>query len=175
MTKTYDNAIRTGKEFLGQVVTTVYTGKTTYSVLSGGNAGTYMTVLDTSITPTASNSKIRVDLNITGEFHHNMIFRVSRSIDGGAETEVVRNDDANYWSGWGVVNYDANDASTAFTNHYICIDSPNTTSTVEYHFMIQSAGIATRSIYLNRTQNSTGAANYENGVSQAMLTEILVV
>jgi hypothetical protein len=26
-----DNAIRTGKEFLGQVVTTVYTGKTTIS------------------------------------------------------------------------------------------------------------------------------------------------
>ncbi len=174
MTKTYDNATRIEKE--GQVVTTVYTGKTTYSVLGGGNAGTYMTVLDTSITPTASNSKIRVDLNITGEFHHNMIFRVSRSIDGGAETEVVRNDDANYWSGWGLINYDANDhASTAWTNHYICLDSPNTTSTVEYHFMIQSAGVAARSIYLNRTQNSAGQANYENAVSQAILTEILVV
>ena len=175
MTKTYDNAIRTGKEFLGQVVTTVYTGKTTYSVLSGGNAGTYMTVLDTSITPTASNSKIRVELNISGEFHQDMIFRVYRSIDGGAETEVVRNDDANYWSGWGLINYDTNHASTGFTNHYMYVDSPSTTSTITYRFMIQSAGVAARSIYLNRTQSSTGAANYENGVSQVILTEILVV
>lgn len=173
MTKTYDNAIRTRKE--GQVVTTVYTGKTTYSVLSSPNAGTYMTVLDTSITPTASNSKIRVELNISGEFHHDMIFRVSRSIDGGAETEVIRNDDTNYWSGWGLINHDSNHVSTGWTNHYICLDSPNTTSTVEYHFMIQSAGIATRSIYLNRTQASTGQLNHENGVSQAILTEILVV
>ena len=110
MTKTYDNAIRTGKEFLGQVVTTVYTSNTTYSVGGPGVAGTYMAVLDTSITPTASNSKIRVELNISGEFHQDMIFRVYRSIDGGAETEVVRNDDANYWSGWGLINYD--------TNHY---------------------------------------------------------
>ena len=173
MTKTYDNAIRTEKA--GQVVTTVYTGKTTYSVAGPGNAGTYMTVLDTSITPTASNSKIRVELNISGEFHHDMIFRVSRSINGGAETEVVRNDDANYWSGWGLINYDTNHASTGFTNHYICLDNPNTTSTVEYHFMIQSASVAARSIYLNRTQLSAGQAGYENAVSQVILTEILVV
>ena len=51
MTKTYDNAIRTGKEFLGQVVTNVYTSKIIYSVASGGQTGTYMAVLDTSITP----------------------------------------------------------------------------------------------------------------------------
>ena len=175
MTKTYDNAIRTGKEFLGQVVTTVYTGKITYYVLAPPNAGTYMTVLDTAITPTATNSKIRVELNISGEFHNDMIFRVSRSIDGGAETEVVRNDDTNTWSGWGLLPYDNNNSSTGFTNHYICFDSPNTTSTVEYHFMIQSASVAARDIYINRTQNSAGQAGYENAVSQAILTEILVV
>jgi len=174
MTKTYDNAIRTGKEFLGQVVTTVYTGKTTYSVASGGQTGTYMAVLDTSITPTASNSKIRVELNLSGEFHQDAVFKLYRSI-GGVETEVIRNDDTNYWSGWGLINYDTDHASTAWTNHYIYVDSPNTTSTITYRFMIQSAGVAARSIYLNRTQNSTGQANYENAVSQAILTEILVV
>ena len=174
MTKTYDNAIRTGKEFLGQVVTTVYTGKTTYSVSGGGTTGTYIAVLDTSITPTASNSKIRVELNLSGEFHQDMVFKLFRSI-GGVETEVIKNDDTNYWSGWGLINYDANHSSTAWTNHYIYVDSPNTTSTITYRFMIQSAGVAARSIYLNRTQNSTGAANYENAVSQAILTEILVV
>lgn len=174
MTKTYDNAIRTGKEFLGQVVTTVYTSNTTYSVGGPGVAGTYMAVLDTSITPTASNSKIRVELNISGEFHHDMVFKLYRSV-GGVETEVIRNDDTNYWSGWGLVNYDADQASTGWTNHYMYVDSPSTTSTITYRFMIQSASVAARSIYLNRTQASAGQAGYENAVSQAMLTEILVV
>ncbi len=174
MTKTHNNAIRTGKEFLGQVVTTVYTGTTTYAIGNGGVTGTYIAVLDTSITPTASNSKIRVELNISGEFHNDTVFRLFRSV-GGVETEVVRNDDSNYWSGWGLVNYDTNNASTGWTNHYIYVDSPSTTSTITYRFMIQSAGVAARSIYLNRTQNSAGAANYENAVSQAILTEILVV
>ena len=174
MTKTYDNAIRTGKEFLGQVVTSVYTGKTTYSVLASPDVGTYMTVLDTAITPTATNSKIRVELNISYECDWNSVFRVSRSINGGAETEVVRNDDSNYWSGWGLIPYDNNNASTPVTNHYICFDSPNTTEEVEYHFMIQSSNVA-MTLYLNRTVASAGAAAYENAVSQAILTEILVV
>lgn len=172
MTKTHDNAIRTEKA--GQVVTTVYTGKTTYSVLSGGNAGTYIAALDTTITPTASNSKIRVELNISCEGDWNSIFRLSRSIDGGAETEVVRNDDNNYWSGWGFINYDVNNASTPFTNHYIYVDSPNTTSPITYRFMIQASNLA-MVLYLNRTVASAGAAYYENAVSQAILTEILVV
>ena len=174
MTKTYDNAIRTGKEFLGQVVSTVYTGKTTYSVATAGQTGTYIAVLDTSITPTASNSKIRVELNISGEFHNDLVFRLFRSI-GGVETEVVRNDDTNYWSGWGLVNYDSNNASTGWTNHYIYVDSPSTTSPITYRFMIQSGGVAAQTIYLNRTKNAAGQANYENAVSQAILTEILVV
>ena len=41
--------------------------------------------------------------------------------------------------------------------------------------MVQSAGVAARNIYVNRPQNSAGQANYENAVSQAILTEILVV
>mgnify|MGYP001388587134 CR=1 FL=1 len=96
-------------------------------------------------------------------------------VDGFNIAKVIKNDDTNYWSGWGLINYDADNASTAWTNHYIYVDSPNTTSTITYRFMIQSASVAARSIYLNRTQASAGQAGYENAVSQAMLTEILVV
>lgn len=175
MTKTYDNAIRTGKEFLGQVVTNVYTGKTTYSYATAGQTGTYIAVLNTSITPTESNSKIRVELNISFEVHHNTIFRLFRSVNGGVDTEVVRNDDTNYWSGWANHSYDNNDSSTMDSKHYIYVDSPNTTSTVEYKFMIQSGGNSAGTFYLNRTFNSAGQQYYENAVSQAILTEILVV
>ena len=173
MTKTYDNAIRTQKE--GQVVTTVYTGKTTYSYPTAGQTGTYIAVLNTSITPTESNSKIRVELNISFEVHHNTIFRLFRSVNGGADTEVVRNDDTNYWSGWANHSYDNNNSSTMDSKHYIYVDSPNTTSTVEYKFMIQSGGAVAGTFYLNRTVASAGAAGHENAVSQAILTEILVV
>lgn len=175
MTKTYDNAIRTGKEFLGQVVSTVYTGKTTYSYATAGNTGTYISVLNTSITPTSLNSKIRIELNISFEVHHNTLFRLFKSVNGGTDTEVVRNDDTNYWSGWANHGYDANNASTPDSRHYVYVDSPNTTSTVEYKFMIQSSGNTAGTFCLNRCFNSTGAANYENAVSQAILTEILVV
>ena len=156
-----------------QVIHKVYTGKTTYSVATAGQAGTYIAVLDTAITPTKTSSKVRVEFNISFEIHQDTIFRLFRVI-GGTTTEVRRNDDGNYWSGFAYPGYDANNASTPRTNHYIYIDSPNTTSAVTYRMMIQSAGVAAQTFFLNRTISSAGAANYENAISQCILTEIPV-
>ena len=156
-----------------QVIHKVYTGKTTYSVPTAGSAGTYIAVLDTAITPTKTSSKVRVEFNISFEVHQDTIFRLFRVI-GGTTTEVRRNDDGNYWSGFAYPGYDANNASTPRTNHYIYIDSPNTTSAVTYRMMIQSAGVGAQTFFLNRTISSTGAANYENAISQCILTEIPV-
>lgn len=156
-----------------QVVSTVYTGKTTYSVATAGSTGTYIAVLDTAITPTKTSSKVRVEFNISFEVHHDTIFRLFRVI-GGTTTEVRRNDDGNYWSGFAYPGYDVDNGSTPRTNHYIYIDSPNTTSAVTYKLMIQSAGVGATTLYLNRTVGSTGGANHENAISQCILTEIPV-
>ena len=154
-----------------QVVHKVYTGKTTYSVPTAGQTGTYIAALDTTITPTRSANKIRVEFNMSFEVHHDTVLRLFRVING-ATTEVVRNGDGNYWSGFAYPGYDADNGSTPRTNHYIYIDSPNTTSAITYRLMIQSGGIGATTFYLNRPINSTGAANYENAISQCILTEI---
>ena len=105
------------------------------------------------------------------EVHHDTVLRLFRVING-ATTEVARNGDGNYWSGFAYPGYDADNGSTPRTNHYIYIDSPNTTSAITYRLMIQSGGIGATTFYLNRPINSTGAANYENAISQCILTEI---
>ena len=156
-----------------QVVSTVYTGKTTYAFATAGTLGTYIAVLDTTITPTKTSSKVRVEFNLTFECHQDTVFRLWRVING-ATTEVVRNSDTNYWSGFAVIPYDANNASTVDTNHYVYIDSPNTTSAVTYRLMIQSGGVGANTLYLNRSVSADGQQNYENGVSQCILTEIPV-
>lgn len=156
-----------------QVVHKVYTGKTTYAFATAGQTGTYIAALDTTITPRRTSSKIRVEFNISFEVHHDTIFRLFRVI-GGTTTEVQRNNDGNYWSGFAYPGYDVDNGSTARTNHYIYIDSPNTTSAVTYRMMIQSGGIGATTFYLNRAVGAAGQANYENAISQCILTEIPV-
>jgi len=155
----------------GQVVHNVYTARTTYSVPTAGQTGTYIEVLDTSITPTRSTNKIRVEFNMSFEVHHDTILRLFRVING-VTSEVVRNNNGNYWSGFAYPGYDVDNGSTARTNHYIYIDSPNTTSAITYRLMIQSGGVGATTFYLNRPVGSAGAANYENAISQCILTEI---
>ena len=154
-----------------QVVHKVYTGKTTYSVPTAGQTGTYIEVLDTIITPTKTSSKVRVEFNMSFEVHHDTILRLFRVING-VTSEVVRNNNGNYWSGFAYPGYDVDNGSTARTNHYIYIDSPNTTSAITYRLMIQSGGVGATTFYLNRPVGSAGAANYENAISQCILTEI---
>ena len=156
-----------------QVVTNVYTGKTTYSIPTAGQTGNYITVLDTAITPSRTSSKIRVEFNISFEVHHDTVFRLFRVING-TTTEVRRNDDGNYWSGFAYPGYDVDNNSTPRTNHYIYIDSPNTTSAVTYRLMLQSGGVGGGTFYLNRALAGAGSANLENAISQCILTEIPV-
>lgn len=156
-----------------QCVSTVYTGKTTYSVATAGQTGTYIAVLDTTITPTKTSSKVRVEFNMSFEVHHDTILRLYKVV-GGTTTEVRRNNDGNYWSGFAYPGYDVDNNSTPRTNHYVYIDSPNTTSAITYRLMIQSGGVGAQTFYLNRTVGSTGAQNHENAISQCILTEIPV-
>jgi len=155
-----------------KVAHAVYTGKTTYAIPTAGQAGTYVDVLDTTITPSATSSRIRIDFDITYEVANDTVWRLFRVING-VTTEVVRNDDGNYWSGFAVNMYDTNNSSTGVTNHFGYLDSPNTVLPVTYRIMIQSGGVAASTLFLNRTFASAGAANYENGISQCILTEVL--
>lgn len=155
----------------GTILQTVYKkvdSKSTYSVATAGQTGTYIAVLDTTITPTSTSSKILINYNLTYEVHNDTVFRLFR---GG--TEILRNStDGNYWAGWKLPGHDANTDSTPWTNHLMDIDSPNTTSAVTYRLMIQSGGVGAVTFYLNRAQGSAGQANYEVGTSSVILQEL---
>lgn len=160
---------------VGHVLQTVYKkvdSKSTYSVPTAGQTGVYIAVLDTTITPTSTSSKILINFNITYEVHNDTVFRLYRVI-GGTATEILRNStDGNYWAGWKLPGHDANTDSTPWTNHLMDIDSPNTTSAVTYRLMCQSGGVGAVTFYLNRAQGSAGQANYEVGTSSVVLQEL---
>jgi len=149
-------------------------GKTTYSVATAGQTGTYISDLNATITPRSSGSKILVNYCLCFECVHDTIFKLFRSI-GGTDTEIGTNvNDANYWSGIWYPGYDADNSSTPRTNQMSYLDSPNTTSAITYKLMIQSAGTGAFTYYQNRPIGSAGQASYEVGISQVFLQEISV-
>ena len=134
--------------------------------------GSFITSLDTIITPKYSTSKILVQMNLTYEVHWDTVFILYR--DGNP---IGRNTlDLNYWSGTWLPGHDADNASTPWTNHFMFLDSPGTTAATTYRLMIQSAGLAgtqaARTFYLNRSYSSVGASIYEVAGSTVLLQEI---
>jgi len=129
-----------------------------------------LAVLDTSITPTASDSKILVTFSICGEGHWQSVFRLFRD-----DTEIGRSrQNSGQWSGFKPMNYDANIDSTPGNHHFVFADTPNTTSSISYNLRISESVNSNLNFRLNRTYNgaSTGQANYEIGTSQIILMEI---
>jgi hypothetical protein len=162
----------------GMVVQTVSNKvdtKATYVFATAGNLGTIINVLNTAITTSYASSKILVQFNISFEVHHDTVFRLFREIAGGADVEIGRNTtDTGYWSGIWLPGYDNDNDSTPRTNHYMYMDSPNCASgyALIYKLMIQSAGVASRTFYLNRSITASGQNNYEVATSTVLLQEI---
>jgi hypothetical protein len=155
----------------GTVVQTVYKRvdtKDTYAFATAGSLGTFIASLDTTITPKFANSLIHVQMCLTYEVHNDTVFILYR----GA-TQIGRNSlDGNYWSGTWLPGYDADNNSTATTNHFFYMDTPATTDATTYRLMIQSGGIGATTFFLNRTVASAGQQNYEVAISQVILQEI---
>jgi hypothetical protein len=146
--------------------------KDTYNFATAGSTGSYISSLDTTITPRSSTSKILVTYCISYEVHHDSIFRLYRSV-GGVDTMIGTNTtDNNYWSGIWHPGYDADNSSTPVTKTFMYLDSPATTSAVTYKLMIQSAGVGATTFFLNRTISSAGQGSYEVAISQVFLQEI---
>ena len=139
---------------------------------TAGSTGSFITSLNTTITPRSATSKVLITYCISYEVVHDTIFRLYRNV-GGVDTMIGTNvNDANYWSGIWYPGYDADNASTPMTNTFMYLDSPATTSAITYKLMIQSAGTGASSFYLIRSINSAGQASYEVAISQVFLQEI---
>jgi hypothetical protein len=139
---------------------------------TAGSTGSFITSLNTTITPRSATSKVLITYCISYEVQHDTIFRLYRNV-GGVDTMIGTNvNDANYWSGIWYPGHDADTNSTPLTNTFMYLDSPSTTSAITYKLMIQSAGVGASSFYLNRSVGSAGQASYEVAISQVFLQEI---
>ena len=155
----------------GMIIQTIYKrvdSKDAVAFATAGQVGSFITSLDTIITPKFANSLILIQMCLTYEVHHDTVFRLYR----GATAIGINANDANYWSGTWLPGYDADNDSTARTNHFFYMDSPATTTAITYRLMIQSGGVGASTFYLNRTISSAGQGSYEVGISQVILQEI---
>lgn len=162
------NSGATGLEF-GTVSSNISTSEivnTTDSFFSTTSMSwTDVTALDTSITPSASNSKLLVFVYLDGAVsihHYFWNFRLSRKIGAGSfENNVsglVGNTTGNGGSHRSVrAEYDDNGGSNCFGYF---IDSPATTSEVTYRIAVYNGSGGT--LYLNRSSsNSTNTNNWQ--------------
>ena len=167
---------RTKMGYAGSVLQTIlirYDGRPGWSVPTG--AGTAITSCRLSITPTYSNSLIICEWRLHGEAgSHDQGFRVFRNgslVTGtyaGFNRDTGQNNHSYINSEW----YDADDSSTPQSPSFLYYDFPGTTSAVFYDPAAGSNDGGSRTYFQNRTVNSAGQNNHENGVSWGRITEI---
>ena len=121
--------------------------KATYTDSRGEYNG-IVTPLNTSITPTASDSRIQINVHLFGEMHWDRYIRMQYRVNGGS-WNWVRNSNS-----WVTPSYDNNTDSTPQAKHWTIYHDPNTTGTVEY-------GVHTNNTFdLNRAWNNGGEYGY---------------
>ena len=153
----------------GKILQVVHTHKTdVFSTTASGSSPVTITGLSASITPTATNSKILIQVSLsTGSSNEN---HIGAQVFRGS-TIVAQGDSASNRPRMtipaSINNPNWNMESSAMT----LVDSPNTTSATTYSVKIGGNGGAT--IYINRSGRDTNGTN-EDGryVSSIVLMEI---
>lgn len=143
----------------------------------GSTAGTAITSLRLTITPTYSNSLIVCEWRIHGEStDHNFGWRVLKNgslVTTSGYQGYNSNTGANSHSFITHEGYDSDDNSTPHVYTILYYDRPNTTSSVYYEpSCLASRTSNSGSFRINRTAGSSGQTNHENGVSFARIWEI---
>jgi hypothetical protein len=168
---------RTKFGYAGAVLQTIlirYDPRPGWSAPTSAN-GTLISTMRLTITPTYANSLIICEWRLHGEAgSHDQGFRVARNgtvVTGtfaGFNTNTGQNNHSFINSEW----YDTDDSSTPMSPSWLYYDFPNTTSSVFYDPSAASTDGGTRTYFQNRTVNSAGQNNHENGVSWGRITEI---
>jgi len=157
-----------------QIQRTQYTSTTSTSCADATNVS--LDHLAVSITPTSTNSIIRLEAQLVGEWsnqnvaYNSMWFFYRDSTKLGHAAAGSRN--------VGVfmsthTSYDSADAgSTPEGVFYSYFDTPSTTSAITYKVGVNQGNNGTFTWYTNRTVTDTDSKIYERGISLISATEI---
>ena len=150
-----------------QVVNTLTSSTASY-LASNDNIGTNISPINTTITPSATSSKVWITITITFEVNHDTVFELYRN-----STVIGRNTaSSSRWSGTFLPGYDTNTDSTPSTNTYTYLDSPSTTDAITYKLNVHSSNGSNHTLYLNRSISSAGQDSYEIATSSMTLMEV---
>ena len=155
-----------------QVQYTQFTGTS----LTATSANTWLAIPDINIniTPTATNSKIMVQMFIGAWEHSNDNDHVVRFGFYRDSTLLVAPAAGSRWTavGMGATNFDQGDRlSTPAVAWITYFDTPSSTSQITYKGAV-NAGSTSGNFALNRTIQDTDAAGHERTVSSIVVTEI---
>jgi hypothetical protein len=153
-----------------QVETKIINSRGSYS--SPVNSQTIIEPLSIGIKPIYKNSIIIVEWMVNGELHQDNVFRIFKD-------DFIASNGQNIgaqgrWVGYTSAFYDQNQDSTPSNWSIVYVDTPGTTSTVNYQLAVGSSSSSAFTFYLNRTvaSSDTGQDAYERMVSSAVAWEI---
>ena len=155
---------------------TIYSTATSFSVI-GWQSGWTAAPFSVSITPTQASSKILIEGAMFADayqYDYSFLYGIRRAISGGATTNIVPANNGNYRQGSMVVvaPYSNLNYRTDQVTYSPYLDSPNTTSTVTYTFIIRNQTTSSYDYYINRDtfdgDNSTSRRTW----SRITVTEV---
>ena len=153
-----------------------YTSTTSTAVANGANQT--LDHLTLNITPTATNSIIRLDAMVNGEWNpststYNSVWffyrgatKLAAPTAGNRLTGVAMSSPINYFA--------SNADSTPEMSNWTYFDTPSTTSQVTYTVATQQNAGQSATWYTNRTVSDQDTAFYERGIAFISATEIAV-
>ena len=161
----------------GGIIQTQYTQIDATSVIScASQTGTEISVLAVNITPVSTNSIIKIEAMVNGEwadsssgwdstwFFYRDSTKLSASAAGNRNVGIFMGTSLTY------VNSDA--SSTPEHAVYSYFDTPGTTSQVTYKVGVQNGRPTAVNWYLNRCVTDSDVADQERGISSICVTEI---
>lgn len=140
--------------------------RTSYTV-PNSDAGVEIAELTLSITPKYSTSKILLWYTLSGNVNDtDMVLFLTRN-----GTVIGRNSNSTArWSG--LTAGFSTTGGTLFTQTFFYLDTPTSTSALEYKLIGRAAQSTSVTLYLNRTQAGSGSDTEEIGISQVLIQEM---
>jgi hypothetical protein len=153
---------------VAQIATLQTRDQNTYTAPTSGD-GVEIAELTITMTPKEAGNKVILEWHFNGEAQHDTVWIVTR--DG---TQLPETTDAtdNRYAGITATSYDNNTTSTPDNVVIRIIDEDSLSTSSVYKLLCRSSTDNTRTVYVNRTQGSSGADAFESGLSSCVATEV---